>query len=796
MKISPYSKLLILCLTLWVFPGMLMAASTGELYDQANLLGKLNEAKTVLKEASDDKDVELLLRTSIPEIKTKITECITQSKKREEKINRDLTNLGEATIAETDLIRNSRENLYIEQGRTKEISFKCNELANELTKLTEEAKLKLRDFTTLRLSMHTETVNESLAALPQTLPNIINRIKKSFQIPDTEYFKGKMIWWYGILLAAFGMGLGFLTKFYNNKWLIRLKLLNDKIPFQYNVLKSFNTQLPWIISGLIGLIAFQAFASEDGLNLPTRIFIILAIIGFWNSIFRWLRKDNSPADVLFEINKNIPKTLVHRLRILGMVIVVGFVIFGTGWLRTIPDTEVLFPYQLVNIILGVSVFRVLQLSSDFKDLKSRYRVLRIILMMLSLLAVIATLVGFINAANYLLFALVITIIASMIMWILLWSIETSINSVIMGKSKTSYKLRASLGIRIDETSKELSWLKVLTNLSLWFVFAVVLLIVWDFTDTSIPNVKLLATDGFNIGENTKIVPANLLNGLIIFAIIVSISVWFKAKLERKWLRNIGMDRGSRDAVVTLIGYLGMIVALLLGLTAAGVSFAGMALIAGALSVGIGFGLQNIVNNFISGIILLFERPIKSGDYITVGAVEGRVKRISIRSTELETRQRTSVIVPNSELISGQVTNWVLHDNFGQLLIPVGVAYGSNTELVKKLMLEVAHEHEQTIIRKNMPQPSVRFQGFGDSSLNFAIVVLVKDIDQRFDIISDMNYMIDKKFRENGIEIPFPQRDVHFKMPPNKDGPVMPDFLKPKSDDIAEKSADQPDDSEK
>ena len=206
-------------------------------------------------------------------------------------------------------------------------------------------------------------------------------------------------------------------------------------------------------------------------------------------------------------------------------------------------------------------------------------------------------------------------------------------------------------------------------------------------------------------------------------------------------------------------------AALIALSIAGVTFQNLAIIAGALSVGIGFGLQNIVNNFVSGLILLFERPIRTGDWIVVGGVEGHVRRISIRSTQIETFDHADVIVPNSDLISGNVTNWMLRDNYGRVRIPVGVAYGSDTQRVKEILLRVAREHPLVVSNSRVvSDPYVLFLSFGDSSLNFELRAHVRHVDRRLTVLSDLNFAIDDAFREAGVEIPFPQRDLHIIQP--------------------------------
>ena len=161
-------------------------------------------------------------------------------------------------------------------------------------------------------------------------------------------------------------------------------------------------------------------------------------------------------------------------------------------------------------------------------------------------------------------------------------------------------------------------------------------------------------------------------------------------------------------------------------------------------------------------VLLFERPIKAGDWIVVGATEGYVKRISIRATQIQTFDRADVIVPNSELVSGQVTNWMLHDTRGRARIPVGVAYGTDTAKVKRILLEIAEQHAEIITDVISLVPVVLFQRFGDSALEFELRVHINNIDNRLHVISDLNFSIDHAFRENGISIPFPQRDVHLR----------------------------------
>ncbi len=226
-----------------------------------------------------------------------------------------------------------------------------------------------------------------------------------------------------------------------------------------------------------------------------------------------------------------------------------------------------------------------------------------------------------------------------------------------------------------------------------------------------------------------------------------------------------MEPSARYALVTTFGSVGVGIAVMVALSFAGIDFASLAIIAGALSVGIGYGLQNIVNNFVSGIIMLVERPVRNGDWIVVGNTEGYVQRISIRTTTIRTFDRADVIVPNSDLISGQVTNWALGNTWGRIKRQIGVAYGSDIETVIETLLEVANNNAGGIKgNPQLPDPYALFLDFGDSSLDFELCAIVHDINRRRHVTSDINRAINAAFNKQGIEIPFPQRDVNFRGP--------------------------------
>ncbi len=249
--------------------------------------------------------------------------------------------------------------------------------------------------------------------------------------------------------------------------------------------------------------------------------------------------------------------------------------------------------------------------------------------------------------------------------------------------------------------------------------------------------------------------------VIVFITLLLIATRFVRKyLLGRLLQRTGLDIGIQHAITTITTYVIILIGLVILLQTAGIDLTTLNVLVGALGIGVGFGLQNIVNNFISGLIILLERPIKIGDRIEVGAIEGDVVKIGGRSTTVLTNDNISVIVPNSKFIIENVVNWSHNERTVRFRIPVSVAYGSDTRLVEKTLLEVAKENPDVL---NNPEPAVRFLEFGDSGLMFELRAWTMTlIHKKGKLISSLNFSIDKKFRERNIEIPFPQRDIHIK----------------------------------
>lgn len=286
---------------------------------------------------------------------------------------------------------------------------------------------------------------------------------------------------------------------------------------------------------------------------------------------------------------------------------------------------------------------------------------------------------------------------------------------------------------------------------------------WDNLVTFLIKVgEVFTTNLFNLGKS-EISLGIILYIIFSFVLLLFLARRFRNMIVNRILLRANFEKGARNSIGLIAKVLFIFVGSIFIVQSAGIDMSSLSLLAGALGVGIGFGLQNITDNFISGIIILFEKPIKVGDRIVVGETEGDVISISVRATTILTNENVSIIVPNSEFISSRVINWSHNDRNIRFDIPVGVSYSEDPAEVKAVLLKVADENEHVLER---PAPKVFFDEFADSSLNFTLAVWTSSHTDKPRILkSELYFTIFEAFKEKGIEIPFPQRDVYIKSQP-------------------------------
>jgi potassium efflux system protein len=522
--------------------------------------------------------------------------------------------------------------------------------------------------------------------------------------------------------------------------------------------------LPYLIGSAVAAITSVVITLEvEEIPFVTEFFVGLLIFFLVTTLIKWLFSPIAPAKPFVSFTPHIAEALAKRLKILTVLSLIGYLAFYTVFSESIIENNLLLLRNIFSLFFVVNVVWTLQVIIRSPKLP-KLRYISMFVIAAIVVSLIAEWMGYRNIA----FGSRQIIMTSFVVFVIFIGIakvfRDLFNAIDDGTYAWCRKVHKALGVKKGERVPGLIWIRLLTTIVIWGLFAVLFINSWDYSGGVIEQVKGYVVNGFDIG-NFRITPSSILWALLVFGTIVILSSWVRSQLENNWLKMTTMGQGARDAMVTIIGYILFIIALLAGLSVAGFDFGNIAIVAGALSVGIGFGLQNIVNNFVSGLILLFERPIRKGDWIAVGTTEGYVKDIHIRSTTIQTFDRADVIVPNSELISNQVTNWVLSSEMGRAIVPVGVAYGSDTEKVRDILLAVAEENEDVMKTASAPKPKVLFRAFGDSSLNFELRVFVHDVDSRISVVSDINFAIDKAFRKENIEIPFPQRDLHVKSLP-------------------------------
>jgi small-conductance mechanosensitive channel len=322
-------------------------------------------------------------------------------------------------------------------------------------------------------------------------------------------------------------------------------------------------------------------------------------------------------------------------------------------------------------------------------------------------------------------------------------VDEAIGTGLVPSTRVGQRLIASIGF--NRNSLELAGIIVsgLIRLVLFAVAAVLILTPWGLQSSDVPLDFGTAFFGFKVGGVT-ISPFSISIAIGLFALAFGMFHAILQWVDSRLFPHLNFDMGLRNSIRTSLGYLSFLVAAGLALGYLGLNFEKLAIVAGALSVGIGFGLQSIVNNFVSGLILLWERAVRVGDWIVVGTDQGFVRRINVRSTEIETFDRSQVIIPNSNLVTGVVTNLVRNDRTGRVVIPLTVAPSADPERVREVLVAIAKANPFVL---SIPAPQILFTGMSATALNFELRVFIGDVETSLRVKSDLNFAIFKRFRE-------------------------------------------------
>ena len=413
-------------------------------------------------------------------------------------------------------------------------------------------------------------------------------------------------------------------------------------------------------------------------------------------------------------------------------------------------------FALLVAVLLVRMLRRLTVSDQeteaaclgpYVPVESRYAApLRLVGWVVAIAIAVNALVGYVALAAFLIDQMIWLTVLVALLVLGLALVDQWINWAISGETRLSMALRASVGVR----KRSLEQVGVLLSGAVRLVLVVIVLLM-ALAPLGVESNDLLsqmraAFFGFKIGDVT-ISLSSILLAVVFFGVAFVATRSIQHWLESSFLPTTELDAGLRNSIKTAFGYLGFLIALMLGFSQLGVSLDKLTIVAGALSVGIGFGLQSIVSNFVSGLILLWERPIRVGDLIVVGDGEGHVRRINVRSTEIETFDRSTVIVPNSSLVTGVVRNRVRNDRTGRVIVAVSVPRTSDPAKVRQLLLDSAATHGDVV---KEPPPRVFFRKIGDANLDFELVCVVQEIETAGRVQSDLHFVVFKKLVDEGI----------------------------------------------
>jgi len=731
-------------------------AANESLNIEAIELRLLEKQKTIelisqqLAENTFDKTRLLELRQTLRTTRTELHKMIDVIQPVNNSVLADLTDLGPAPndgeLPEPDNIQKLRAEL------TKE-SLVIEGLLTQAEALTSKSSRLLENITSLRRSLFLDQLFERQMtvfntdlweAAEEPFYTQLSNYKQTFENKDFRQL---------IVISSFIFLVAFLIAVFVSKKSLAIKLQNDGGERIYSLI-SASFVIPFLAIGLGVFIIYQICIAQ-GIVTEINQVLIKKVLMLTGSLFIvYLMTER------FYKAKLIRPHLHYLICIVALLFSVDVLLLESGKIIGVPIELAVSQSYLVTssfaFIVGLFSFFVLR---GPKDTKSYFfpRKVYVLFLTFSFFIIVCNIFGYAALSRYLFERFVLTLFLLALVLVIRAIIRPYFYQIDewLAQNKT------------DKKSEQLVffWLCLLLDLILFFICLPFIARIFGTEWQYIQDTMKQAFFGFKVG-NMTISIANIGAGLLVFLVLLFLTRVIQRILDQKILPKTNMDTSVRQSITQVLGYVGLIIALMASISTVGFDLTNLALIAGALSVGIGFGLQSIVSNFVSGLILLFERPIKVGDWVITNSGEGIVKKISVRATVVETFDRTSIIVPNAELISSSVKNWTHDDRIGRVIINVGVSYSSDPQQVRDILMDVINQDIDII--KN-PKPVVYFKDFADSALIFDVRFFIWNIQDMYAISSKVRFSIWDAFKDAEIEISFPQRDLHIRTAPGLEG---------------------------
>lgn len=525
-----------------------------------------------------------------------------------------------------------------------------------------------------------------------------------------------------------------------------------------------------IPSAVAGAIAAAIYIEQGTTGLFAQmVFGAMAALAFFFMGSAFARAIATPDDAawrLLPVDPAAARGIHRRVVTLSMLIGVHIFVAATAQRVAVPGGLVtVYGFALTGLIglniASLFIFgpkRRAELPGTARPVGGLSPAIRIAVAALALASPVSAAIGYVDLAAYLTASLVLTGVVVGTAWALRHlSLELAV--LLIERHRRPMAVAGRPGeAGVEPAQGARLWLATGLDMIIGVGALFSLLIVWRVDSEDLMIRLRQWMQEIKVGDYA-ISPADAFFALLIVVISIAVTRRLQRALDERVFPQTRLDPGLRHSLKAALGYGGLLIGGLLAVATLGLNLTNIALVAGALSVGIGFGLQSIVNNFVSGLILLVERPIKVGDWVVVGDQQGIIKRINVRATELQTFQRASILIPNSQLISGAVTNWTYKDKMARIDIPVGVAYGSDIDKVEEVLLACARDHPQVDVH---PPPQALLRQFGESSIDYELRAYISNVDYVLTVQSDLCKAIVHGFRAAGIEIPFPQRDLNIK----------------------------------
>ncbi|UOG90641.1 MAG: mechanosensitive ion channel [Candidatus Thiothrix sulfatifontis] len=729
------------------------------------LSAELDTIETTFKQLKQQKRLDISkldnLTTPAANLEQTAKTCVVQQEQQQTQTQEAIDSLGEANTDEDVEVKRKRKELTEKKQQLDKTLSQCRLLSLRAATLltdTRQSRQNLLKQQLLAPSASILAYTEALLLNPTVWQMEISSLLQT--LSHLPFNKTNV--WIALAYGLAGLVAGLLWSIHKRReYRDALPPIHATSPTLAAVWISLLRFLPYTL--FAGLAALSLYFAPPGVPIVLQLIQALLLFGLSYGILHSLLRRTGQIDGVVPTTQPMAKKLNFWARLLIIVTLTGTV-FHSPLLdsalqaSTAPSNTVGLLRIVLGTVVGFSLARLIWLMSKHFLFIQRTH-LHWAAVSALLIAVGSLWLGYRNFSVFLFTGVFGTLFLLLAAWLLLKIPAEIFDGLDVGRTPWQQRLRQQLGLRNTQIVPGLLWLRLANMLIVSGALLILLLRLWGMPEQNFTLLLTQLANGIQIGGFT-LEPLRIIGGLLIVGLLVSLTDILKKNLAESWLHRTTLSRGAREAITTVSGYAGVLFAILVGLSVAGIQFENLAIIAGALSVGIGFGLQNIVNNFVSGLILLFERPIRRGDWITVGTAEGYVRDISIRSTTIQTFDRSDIIVPNSQIISGQVTNMMLNDNFGRVIIPVNIAYGADTERVLAILQEAANAHPLVLKDRSDMKISVFFRSFSDHALSFELRCFIRDIETKLRVTSDLNLAIDKALRQEEIPMPFVRNEPY------------------------------------